>query len=193
MGCTSGASGGGAGKFGTNGRNTSSTRTTAIAEYERIPLTVMYGRGTEEDMKTARATVRRFIDEAEVGNEYVASGGTGGSPSTFKIVDYNRSPNKMGIQGENSRPVALNTTNAKKYLATNVKLVKGTKKAPNTKFTQAELNKMSRKKLESTALQVARKLASKQGISEAEAERRAKMLMSSNSDAQLRKYIKKNG
>jgi hypothetical protein len=73
------------------------------------------------------------------------------------------------------------------------KLVKETKKAPNTKFTQAELNKMNRKKLESTALQVARKLASKQGISEAEAERRAKMLMSSNSDAQLRKYIKRNG
>ena len=67
------------------------------------------------------------------------------------------------------------------------------KAAPNTYFTQAELNKMSRNKLESTALQVARKLASKQGISEAEAERRAKMLISSNSDAQLRKYIKRNG
>ena len=181
----------------TKGRNAgtagSSTRATAIAEYESIPLSVRWGRGTEEDMRTARETVKRFISEAEVGNEYVSSGGTGGSPSTFKIVDYNRSPNKMGIKSENRQPVALNTTNAKKYLSTNVKLVKGTKKAPNTKFAQAELNKMSRKKLESTALQVARKLASKQGISEAEAERRAKMLMSSNSDAQLRKYIKKNG
>ena len=77
--------------------------------------------------------------------------------------------------------------------AKRVNTCKGNEKAPNIKFTQAELNKMSRKKLESTALQVARKLASKQGITEAEAERRAKMLMSSNSDAQLRKYIKRNG
>lgn len=51
-----------------------------------------------------------------------------------------------------------------------------TKKAPNTKFTQAELNKMSRKKLGSTALQGARKLASKQCINGTEAKRLLKGL-----------------
>ena len=130
MGCHSRASGGETGKFGTNGRNAGSTKA-AIAEYERIPLTVMYGIGTKEEKKAARETVKRFMSEAEIGNEYVASGGTGGKSETFTIVKYNRSPNKMGIKSGNWRPVALNTTNAKKYLATNVKLVKGTKKEPS--------------------------------------------------------------
>lgn len=115
----------------TKGRNAGSTKA-AIAEYERIPLTVMYGIGTKEEKKAARETVKRFINEAEIGNEYVASGGTGGKSETFTIVEYNRSPNKMGIKSGNRRPVAFNTTNAKKYLATNVKLVKGTKKEPST-------------------------------------------------------------
>jgi hypothetical protein len=61
-----------------------------------------------------------------------------------------------------------------------------------SKMTQAAVSKLNRKQLESKAIEAARKNASKQGISADEAERRARMLMSSNSDAQLRKFVYKN-
>jgi hypothetical protein len=61
-----------------------------------------------------------------------------------------------------------------------------------SKMTQSDVSKLNRKQLESKAIEAARKNASKQGISADEAERRARMLMSSNSDAQLRKFVYKN-
>ena len=67
------------------------------------------------------------------------------------------------------------------------------KQPAKTSYTTKQLNSMSRAKLVDTALKVAAKKAKSQGITEAEAVRRAKALMTSNSDAQLRKYIKRNG
>lgn len=61
-----------------------------------------------------------------------------------------------------------------------------------SKMTQSDVSKLNRKQLESKAIEAARKNASKQGISADEAERRARLLMSSNSDAQLRKFVYKN-
>ena len=52
---------------------------------------------------------------------------------------------------------------------------------------------MSRSKLESVATAVFIKQNVKLGLSPAEAERRAKLLMDGNSAAQLKKYIKRHG
>lgn len=61
----------------------------------------------------------------------------------------------------------------------------------NTKFTATELKMMTRSQLET----VARAVFIKQNprLSAAEADYRARSMMSGNSDAQLRNYIKKRG
>lgn len=62
-----------------------------------------------------------------------------------------------------------------------------------TSYTLRELQRMARPQLESIAREVARKLASGQGISEEEALRRFELLVGAQSDAQLRRYINRNG
>lgn len=61
----------------------------------------------------------------------------------------------------------------------------------DTSYTSKEVDSMSRKKLESLARKIAANQAmSREGISREEATRRADLLMSSNTSAQLRKLIK---
>lgn len=62
-----------------------------------------------------------------------------------------------------------------------------------TSYSQQELKQMQRSQLETIAREVARKNASFQGITEAEALRRFDALVSSNTTPQLRKYISKYG
>lgn len=62
-----------------------------------------------------------------------------------------------------------------------------------TSYTLRELQRMARPQLESIAREVARKLASGQGVSEEEALRRFELLVGAQSDAQLRRYINRNG
>jgi len=59
------------------------------------------------------------------------------------------------------------------------------------KATDAQLKAMSRSQLESAARAVAPNQAASLGISEKEALERFDLLLDANSDAQLRKYIKK--
>ena len=61
------------------------------------------------------------------------------------------------------------------------------------KVTGAQLKAMSRKQLETLATAIYANQAVKSGLSQAEGVYRANSLMSGNSDAQLRKYIKKYG
>ncbi len=65
--------------------------------------------------------------------------------------------------------------------------------AMNTKFSTKEISKMSRRQLEIAARAVFVKQNVAKGLSATEADRRASLLMSGNTDAQLRKYIKRNG
>ena len=62
-----------------------------------------------------------------------------------------------------------------------------------TDYTMKQLENKNRKDLEKIAREVARKNATKQGLTEDEALRRFDLLVSSNSTSQLRKYIHKNG
>ena len=62
-----------------------------------------------------------------------------------------------------------------------------------TDYTMRQLENKSRKDLEKIAREVARKNATKQGLTEKEALRRFDLLVSSNTTPQLRKYINKNG
>lgn len=61
------------------------------------------------------------------------------------------------------------------------------------KVTGAQLKKMNRKQLETLATAIYANRATKSGMSQDEGVRRAKSLMSGNTDAQLRKYISKYG
>ena len=62
-----------------------------------------------------------------------------------------------------------------------------------TSYTLRELRRMARPQLESVAREVARRMAAGQGISEEEAMRRFELLVGAQSDAQLRRYINRNG
>lgn len=66
-------------------------------------------------------------------------------------------------------------------------------KATNTKFSTAQINSMSRTELESVAVAVFVKQNMARGLSAEEAVYRARSLMSGNTTAQLKKYIKRNG
>ncbi len=59
------------------------------------------------------------------------------------------------------------------------------------KFSAKDLKGMSRKNLETLARAVFINRSKKTGLSQSEADYRARALMSGNSDAQLRKYIVK--
>lgn len=61
------------------------------------------------------------------------------------------------------------------------------------KVSGSDLKKMSRKQLETMATAIYANRSMKSGLSKSEGVRRAKSLMSGNTDAQLRKYIKKYG
>ena len=63
----------------------------------------------------------------------------------------------------------------------------------DTKFTKAEIAMMPRDMMETFAHAIAIKRAFVNGITPKEALRRSRLLMSAQSDAQLRKYIKKYG
>lgn len=63
----------------------------------------------------------------------------------------------------------------------------------NTKFSTAQINSMSRSQLETAATAVFVKQNMARGLSAEEAVYRAKSLMSGNTTAQLKKYIKRNG
>ena len=66
-------------------------------------------------------------------------------------------------------------------------------KATNTKFSTTQINSMSRRQLENVATAVFAKQNMARGLSAEEAVYRARSLMSGNTTAQLRKYIKRNG
>ena len=66
-------------------------------------------------------------------------------------------------------------------------------KATNTKFSTAQINSMSRSQLETVATAVFAKQNMARGLSAEEAVYRARSLMSGNTTAQLKKYIKRNG
>ena len=66
-------------------------------------------------------------------------------------------------------------------------------KATNTKFSTAQINSMSRSQLESVAIAVFAKQNMARGLSAEESVYRARSLMSGNTTAQLKKYIKRNG
>lgn len=68
-----------------------------------------------------------------------------------------------------------------------------TTKPIKTDYTMKQLENKSRKDLEKIAREVARKNATKQGLTEKEALRRFDLLVSSNTTPQLKKYINKNG
>ena len=66
-----------------------------------------------------------------------------------------------------------------------------------SKMTQSAVSKLNRKQLESKAIEAVKKLSMQKGnaysgLTSEEAERRARLLMSGNSDAQLRKFVYKN-
>lgn len=63
----------------------------------------------------------------------------------------------------------------------------------NTKFSSKEINSMNRSQLETVARAVFVKQNVARGMSVEEANHRAVLLMSGNTDAQLRKFIRKNG
>lgn len=62
-----------------------------------------------------------------------------------------------------------------------------------TKFTKAELKKMSRTQLEKIATAIYAKRAMSSGLTHEEAVRRARALMDGNTTAQLQKYVNKYG
>lgn len=66
-------------------------------------------------------------------------------------------------------------------------------KKADTKFTARQISAMSRSQLETAAKAVYIKVNTARGVSESEALYRANSLIGSNSDAQLRQYIKKYG
>lgn len=66
-------------------------------------------------------------------------------------------------------------------------------KATNTKFSTSQINSMSRRQLENVATAVFAKKNMAIGLSAEEAVYRARSLMSGNTTAQLKKYIKRNG
>lgn len=98
--------------------------------YERIPLTaVMYPKSaTKEELKQKRETVRAFIDNAKEGDVYASNVGFGSEGSSFQIVHYSRSSNKLGIKQGDLRPVALSTANAVRFIQNGARLIKRTKK-----------------------------------------------------------------
>lgn len=63
----------------------------------------------------------------------------------------------------------------------------------NTKFSTAQINSLNRSQLETAAIAIFAKQNTARGLSIEEAVRRAKSLMSGNTTAQLKKYIKRNG
>ena len=63
----------------------------------------------------------------------------------------------------------------------------------NTKFSKTEINMMSRSQLETVATAIFIKKGIASGLSSSEAAYRAKSLMSGNTNAQLKRYINKNG
>lgn len=87
----------------------------------------------------------------------------------------------MGGRGSSSGARGSNKSNGKTFANL------------NTKFTTKQISSMSRSQLETAAKAVFVKMGMKQGLSASEALYRASSLMGGNSDAQLRKYIKKNG
>lgn len=62
-----------------------------------------------------------------------------------------------------------------------------------TNYSTKEINTMNRKQLENVARAIYVKKNTALGLSTSEADYRARSLMSGNTDAQLRKYIKRNG
>lgn len=70
---------------------------------------------------------------------------------------------------------------------------KGSLANANTKFTNKQLSGMNRRQLTTAAKAVFVKTNMARGLSESEAMRRFDSLVSGNSDAYLRKYIKKYG
>lgn len=90
----------------------------------------------------------------------------------------------------NGRKAKSESKRIKKVLDSYLKIPKSKTKSTTSKLTKASLNKMSRKNLETQAIKAFIKKNSSLGT--AEATRRAKALMSGNTDAQLRKFIYKN-
>ena len=63
----------------------------------------------------------------------------------------------------------------------------------NTKFSSKQVDAMSRSQLETAARAIFIKQNMRMGLSASEADYRARSLMSGNTNAQLRKYIKRYG
>lgn len=95
--------------------------------YDRLPYGAVLGGGrfaTKDELKQKRVTIKSFIGNAKEGDVYRIGAGLGDSGgSTFQIVHYNRSPNKLGIKGGRNT-VALNSTNAAKWIVNGATLIK---------------------------------------------------------------------
>ena len=81
-------------------------------------------RESNEEKKQRRETVTRFMQNAKAGQTYQTGGGIGSGGGTFEVVDYNRSPNKLGLRYEGMRPVAMSRANVEKYIAGGATLMK---------------------------------------------------------------------
>ena len=104
------------------GRGSSSTG----VEYSRLPVSVrMYGpaRAPAEDRAEARKIITAFITNAKAGDVYKTGLGFGSSGNTFEVVEYRRSPNKMGIRS-GGRTVAMTRDNVISFIGNGAKRVK---------------------------------------------------------------------
>lgn len=93
--------------------------------YPRLPMgTLFKGVATKEEQSQKRATVKKFISEAKAGNIYESGSGIGSAGSKFEIVNFNRSPNKLGIKSlGSSRAVALTSQNVVGYIKNGAKMI----------------------------------------------------------------------
>lgn len=102
----------------------------AIKSYGDFPVStrIFGGKGaSKEDKATKQAIKKDFMADVEVGNVYRVGGGIGSAGGMeFEIVNYNRSPNKMGLKwsGSNRQAVALSSTNLDGFLMNGATLIK---------------------------------------------------------------------
>ena len=100
----------------------------ALSTYESLPYAfrVNSSYATKEEKALRKSVLDKFMSEAAAGNVYSAGGGFGSSGNQFKIVQLNKSKNKMGLKWINSsnRPVQLDRKNAENFIANGARLVK---------------------------------------------------------------------
>ena len=84
---------------------------------------------TKAEKAQKSQTIKKFISEAQPGNVYSTGVGIGSGSNAFEIVSFRRSPNGLGIKPSGrGNTVALNSTNAAKWISNGVTLVEKKKK-----------------------------------------------------------------